>query len=156
MKPLDNLFRNLREFPQGNMTLNQTWQKMAYIILACGAGAWLLACNGSNKETREESPRDMSSEIKGIAHCIGRFQFTLPEDLGVAGRTQSIYRVQVNTKPLPQDGIKGLVDTELARIQALPPPPGAPKSLIRAVDLQDGIKGFWYFSNSDDPDIREL
>lgn len=74
----------------------------------------------------------------------------------MAGRSQSIYRVEVETKPLPQGGFKALVESETARIQALRRPEGHAQTVIRTVDLPANIKGIWYFWNPDDANLREL
>lgn len=139
------------------MELNQAWQKLVCVAIWCGLSAWLMGCNSSNKEARAESSgTNMRSENTGMTQCVGRFQFLVPNDLEVTGRGQSTYETRVNTRLLPQGGIRAFVDSEVARIQALTPPVGVAKTLIRSFDLQPDIKGIWYFSDPDDRDIREL
>jgi hypothetical protein len=139
--------------------MNQTrvWRKLACIALCCSAGSWWATCSDSREETGAPLQKpNMSSENKEMAHCIGRFQFILPDALQVAGRSQSIYRVQVKTVALPEGGMKALWQDKVARIQALTPPRSVSSAVIRTLDLQPSVKAIWYFSNPDDPDVHQL
>lgn len=89
-------------------------------------------------------------------HCVGRFQFTVPDVLAVAGRSQSIYRVEVGTVSLPAGGVEALWHELLTRIRALNPPAGTRGPVVRTFELQPGVSAVWYFVNSDDSELREL
>jgi hypothetical protein len=80
----------------------------------------------------------------------------MPEVLSVAGRSHSIYGVEVNTVALPAGGVETLWRERLARISALSPPSGITNTVIRKFDLQYGVSAVWYFANSGDDELRSL
>src|SRR2546429_6789343 len=117
------------------MNRTRMWQKLACIVVCCCAGSWLAYSNSREQMRARLQKSDMSSETKNMTYCIGRFQFILPEALRVTGRSESIYRVQVNTVALPEGGMKALWQERVAQIQALPPPRSVPNTIIRTLDL---------------------
>jgi hypothetical protein len=92
----------------------------------------------------------MNVDDKDASECLGRFWFVVPGALAVTGRSQSIYRVDVSTIPLPAGGLDALWRERLARVNALTPPPGVASPVIRTFELQPGVSGIWYFVNPDD------
>src|SRR5207302_962657 len=73
---------------------------LALIVL--GGGVLELAgCRDSNRHGTAASEQ---STMNGNAQCIGRFQFTAPPSFAVTGRSQSIYRFDVRTNPMPPSG----------------------------------------------------
>ena len=79
--------------------------------------------------------------------AIGRFQFSMPENLVVASREQSIYRVDVRTEELPSTG--GGPQAVWEGIMADVHP-------IREFDLRPGVRAVWYFRNPESPKLLNL
>jgi hypothetical protein len=124
------------------------------LCCACVGQAW----RGGSAERGERQPlkANMNVDVKGRTECAGRFQFVAPEALAVAGRSQSIYRVEVSTVPLPAGGLDELWRERVARIKSLRPPEGLPTTLIKTFDLQQGVRAAWYFANPDDDEQLSL
>lgn len=96
----------------------------------------------------------VTAEATADAECIGRFRFNLPEMLLVVGRSQSIYRVDVTTIPVPDGGIQALWDSQLKKIH--PGPQSSDSRDFRTFDLQPGTRAVWYIANPTSPHIRTL
>jgi Tle cognate immunity protein 4 C-terminal domain len=127
----------------------------ACILMWCGACAGLAGSEDSGK--KGQSPKaNMSVENRLMTECVGRFQLAMPEVLSVAGRSQSINRVEVNTSALPAGGVEALWRERITRIRALHPPSGIANPVIREFDLQHGVKAVWYFANSGDDELHTV
>lgn len=121
------------------------------ILSWCGACAGLTGREDSNAGREARSPKaNMNVVETDTQDCLGRFRFVVPGAFGVAGRRQSIYRVDVSTLALPDGGIEALWHERLAHIRALPPPRGAAHPIIKTFELQPGVNAVWYFANPDD------
>jgi hypothetical protein len=97
--------------------------------------------------------RPMEARTSSTQHCIGRFQFGLPETFSVTKRSQSIYNVAVSTHPLAPGGAGAFWKSRIARIERLRPPQGASRALIRSFEFAPGTPAAWYYRN---PETREL
>lgn len=80
--------------------------------------------------------------------CVGRFRFTTPDLMKMAGRRQSIYRVDAETVLLTSESADELWSARLARIGSLKPPPAVSQVIIRNFQLAAGVPAVWYFPNS--------
>lgn len=141
----------------------QTEARRAAVCLAVCLLTWCVACaarggrveSGAGREARPPKA-SMNVDEKDASECLGRFRLVVPGVLGAAGRSQSIYRVDVRTVPLPGGGLDALWRERLARISALRPPPGVASPVIRTFELQPGVSAVWYFGNPDDDDEVRL
>jgi len=96
----------------------------------------------------------MNQTTNGGLCCIGRFHFAAA-DFKVTRRSQTIYRVDVNTMPLSAGGFGVAWQARLAEIRALASATlGDP--IIRSFELQPGIFGAWYIGDPDSPQLRSL
>ena len=68
----------------------------------------------------------------------------------MAGRSQSIYRVDVNTVALPAGGLEEVRREQFARIGALRPPAGVANPVRSSFELQPGVSAVWYYASPDD------
>jgi type VI secretion system (T6SS) Tli4-like immunity protein len=98
----------------------------------------------------------MTGESKENAQCIGRFYLTVPDVLIVAGRSQSIYRVDVDTVPIPSGGLQALWDATVVKFRPLPAPQDSDSSDRATFTLQPGVRAIWYIANPSSPQIRTL
>ncbi|WNG56716.1 hypothetical protein F0U59_19615 [Archangium gephyra] len=98
----------------------------------------------------------MESTKQRRVWCAGRFGFMLPEELTLAGRSQSIYRVGVDTQTL----VEGKTAQEfwkekLRELEARTEGSGAPKERnVRA--MIPGASAAWYGANPMFPNDRTL
>jgi type VI secretion system (T6SS) Tli4-like immunity protein len=98
----------------------------------------------------------MTGETKENVQCIGRFRMTVPDAMIVAGRSQSIYRVDVDTVPMPTEGLQALWSATIAKFRPLPPPSDSESSDRPTFTLQPGVRAIWYIANPSSPEIRTL
>ena len=99
----------------------------------------------------------MTDQTKATStQCVGRFQLTVPAEMVFTGRSQSIYRVDVTTLPIPQSGVDTLWDARLNRIRVLKAPGGASKAILKTFELAGGYRAVWYYNNPDAPQLRTL
>ena len=88
--------------------------------------------------------------------CIGRFRFTLPDSLKLAGRSQSIYGVDSRTALLTSQNADALWSAKITRIRSLTPPNGRRQTIIRNFELVNGIAAVWYFPSSTLSNVHRL
>jgi hypothetical protein len=120
-------------------------RRAAIRALWCAACAHLVACGNLSKENRAESPKPrMNGDDNKDAQCVGRFRLSVPEGLAVTGRSQSIYRVDVSTVPLPSGGAEAVWNERLPQIRALKAPPGTADVIVRTFELEPGVPAVWY------------
>jgi hypothetical protein len=111
----------------------------------------------SPKEYRTPSAYlQMTGETKESVECIGRFYLAVPDVLLVAGRSQSIYRVDVDTVPIPSGGLQALWAATVAKFRPLPPSADLDSSDRPTFTLQPGVRAIWYIANPSSPEIRTL
>lgn len=100
--------------------------------------------------TRRTTRAGMSMTSDGKEQCIGRFQFNVPAELSISGRSQSIYRVKVNTAPRPQRGLDDLLKEQVSRLG------GGKATVVRTFDLEPGVRAAWYIEDPGKPQLRGL
>jgi hypothetical protein len=88
--------------------------------------------------------------------CLGRFRLTVPESMLVAGRSQSIYGVDVRTLPMPPGGMKTFWEAHLARILPVPLPKESEQGIFRSFELQPAAPAVWYVRDPASPRIRNI
>jgi hypothetical protein len=74
----------------------------------------------------------------------------------LAGRSQSIYRVEVSTEFIPPGGAQVEWANRISRLKGLKPPPGASDVIIRTFELAPGVQAVWYFTDVAFAELREL
>jgi hypothetical protein len=110
---------------------------------------------GQKKPEQSRMPQANNPRSQQV-ECIGRFRFAVPDSMSVAGRSQSIYAVDVKTVLIPLEGIQRLWDEHLVRIRPMAPPNESAKSELHTFDLQPGSLAIWYLRDSASPRIRTL
>jgi hypothetical protein len=98
----------------------------------------------------------MNEETKTATICIGRFRFSIPETLVVNGRSQSIYRVDVGTVPMPRGGMRELWGKEMARLEKLGTTTGTKTAIVREIELEPEVRAIWYADNPVFPQLHEM
>jgi len=98
----------------------------------------------------------MNGENNEDTQCVGRFRLSMPEALAVEGRSQSIYRVDVGTVPIPSGGLKAVWNDRLAQIRALKPPPEVADVIVRTFPLEPGVPAVWYRRSSESARLLAL
>ena len=97
-----------------------------------------------------------SKEGHESTECAGRFRLVIPADFKISGRSQSIYRVDISTVPIPAGGFKAFWDARLARVR----PPGSSRDTgqlnFTTLELLPGVPAVWYVGNPAAPQIRNL
>jgi hypothetical protein len=88
-----------------------------------------------------------------MTECVGRFQFTLPDGFAAAGRSQSIYSVDVRTVPIPPSGPDEIWKQEMIRIRGLAAPEGVDTTVLSTPRLGPTVSAVWYHPN---PARKEL
>lgn len=121
----------------------------AHVLAACCACA-ATGGRGGGAEGARPPGASMREDGKGLTLCAGRFEFEAPAALAVAGRSQSIYRVDVASAPLPAGGLEEVRRERLAHVRALRPPAGVADPVRRSFELQPGVGAVWYYANPDD------
>lgn len=92
----------------------------------------------------------MSDGAAARLHCTGRFAFSAPEAMLVAGRSQSIYRTKIGSAPIPTEGAEAVWKARLAAAQA------AGGTSQRNLALQPGASAAWYVRSAAYPNILTL
>ena len=102
---------------------------LTWLLPGCLA---ILGCSPTVSRTAMPQQTDARTQGDGpaAAHCIGRFNFTLPAGWARQGQQQHIYLLKVWTSPLPA----GVRVPDLLRQQA-----GAGAVVLREADLGSGI-----------------
>ncbi len=102
------------------------------------AGMLLAGCSAPAVQSGARQRTNMNSQ------CVGRFGFQAPDKLTVGGRSQSIYRVDVSTEPIPPEGASSAWEQRLKAIRALPAPAGRRDPILRTFELAPGVAAAWY------------
>lgn len=102
-----------------------------------------------------EPQRSVMSENNN-SWCIGRFRLTSTPPLKLAGRSQSIYRVDACTIPLTSQSADALWSEKLTRIRSLTPPRGVSQTIIRTFELSSGVRAVWFFPSSTLTSVHRL
>lgn len=88
--------------------------------------------------------------------AIGRFNVKVPDEMNLNYREQSIYGLNINTVPLPEDGIAAAWAKQMQEISAIKPPEGIKQALVKEFELLPGVKAAWYRDNAYYPKSRML
>jgi hypothetical protein len=99
---------------------------------------------------------EMKSKDHPNVQCIGRFQLTVPDPMVVAGRSQSIYDVDVRTLLIPPGGIDVLWNARLAKIRPIAPDKEFHPASFRTFELLPGTRAVWFIGNPSSPQLREI
>jgi Tle cognate immunity protein 4 C-terminal domain len=123
------------------------------VVAVCGAGV-----TGCSSKTGPNRPAgvNMNGELNSQSICIGRFAFSIPEGSRITGRSQSIYRVDVTTVPVPAGGLDSLWHKRLVEIRGTAPPPDENDRIIRTYALARATKAVMYYDSTDSPGPRRL
>ena len=133
------------------------WKRMRAAVVVMWACASMVACAGSSREDRGKTRGvAMNENHNSDAQCIGRFQFSAPEVFQVTRRSQTIYRVEVSTIPLPSGGAPAAWQDRLARIRGGTLQPGTADPIVKTFELQPGMPAVWFIGDTDSPQLRNL
>jgi|SRR5580704_470270 hypothetical protein len=131
--------------------------KIARFVFWCGAAICLGVLTRLNERAMAGPTRaQMTQENKEATICVGRFRFSIPGTVVVNGRSQSIYRVDVNAVSMPRGGIRELWGREVARLEALGPTMETKTAIVRELELESGVRAIWYADNPVSPQLHEL
>lgn len=109
-----------------------------------------------SKPQTVERRTDMNPNLPGHDLCIGRFRFRIPDELVVESRTQSIYRVDVQTVSLGREGVRGILQSKVREVEPISPLPGSVSSILTTFDIKPGIHGIWYADDPEEPQSHRL
>ena len=91
----------------------------------------------------------MNGDDSEDTQCVGRFRMSVPKALAVEGRSQSIYRVDVRTVPIPSGGLEAVWNDRLTQIRALKAPPEVADVIVRTFALEPEVPAVWYRRSSE-------
>jgi len=120
-----------------------------------GGFACISSCS-SGSELRSQTEVKVNPSSNAPSICLGRFQFAAPEGLTLEGRTQSIYRVDVMTEPLPAGRMAQVWERRLHEIRSEDPPPEVKDRIIRTYTLKPDIQAVLYHDSADTPRPERL
>lgn len=124
-------------------------RRAAILVFAVLVGA----CRTNNAGDAASSARESRMNA---THCIGRFTFSVPLNVMVTGRSQSIYRVDVKTTPIADGDAQQVWSNILRNAKSVSPPPGQIQSVLHTFELLPSVNAVWSFWSRDVPRSLEL
>jgi len=112
-----------------------------------------IACSQAAQEQRNTGQQSEERKTRMSEECVGRFRMSVPENVVVTSRSQSIYGVEVRTEPLRSMTAAKQWEQRLEALEKVPALPGKKSAIRSRLSLDSGVEAVWY---DDGPNLLML